>query len=337
MPEMPFNASQLNGRRVFVTGASGFIGSHLAERLVLEGANVTCLVHYNAQSSLGNIDRIPPHIRRELRIEFGNIEDGDYLCRMVKDHEIVFHLAALIGIPFSYVSPRSYVRTNIEGTLNILEAARICGVGRVVHTSTSEVYGSALRIPMDEAHPLQAQSPYSASKIGADKLVESYANSFNLPIVTIRPFNTYGPRQSARAIIPTIIVQALERDTIRLGNLTPKRDLTYVADTVDGFVRAATTKGVEGQTINLGSGTSVSVGELAEKILSATGLKKQIVIDESRVRPETSEVSNLVAENMKARELLGWSPCIKLDQGLLETIDYVRSNIRFYDSKTYCI
>jgi NAD dependent epimerase/dehydratase len=327
----------VRGKRLLVTGAGGFIGSHLAERLVVEGAKVTCLVHYNALSSIGNLDHVDARVRPELRIEHGNIEDGDYLLRLADGQDAILHLAALIGIPFSYASPRSYLRTNTEGTLNILEAARQNAVGRVVHTSTSEVYGTALRVPIDEEHPLQGQSPYSASKIGADKLAEAYARSFDLPVVTVRPFNTYGPRQSARAFIPAVIVQALRRDVISLGNLHPKRDMTYVADTVDGFVRAITAEGIEGEVINLGSGGAQTVGDFVEKIQMLLGIDKPVEVDPARVRPEASEVLNLVADNGKAQRLLGWQPSVSLDEGLQLTIDYVRRHVQTYDADRYAV
>jgi NAD dependent epimerase/dehydratase len=327
----------VRGKRLLVTGAGGFIGSHLAERLVVEGAEVTCLVHYNARSSIGNLEHVDALVRQELRIEYGNIEDGDYVLRLADGLDAILHLAALIGIPFSYVSPRSYLRTNTEGTLNILEAARQNAVGRVVHTSTSEVYGTALRVPIDEEHPLQGQSPYSASKIGADKLAEAYARSFDLPVVTVRPFNTYGPRQSARAFITAVIVQALRNDVISLGNLHPKRDMTYVADTVDGFIRATTAVGIEGEVINLGSGGAQTVGEFVAKIQALLGIDKPIEVDPARVRPEASEVLNLVADNGKAQRLLGWRPSVSLNEGLRLTIDHVSRHLQTYNADRYAV
>jgi NAD dependent epimerase/dehydratase len=327
----------VQAKKFLVTGAGGFIGSHLAERLVALGGRVTCLVHYNALSSLGNLGGVDPRIRSELRVEFGNIEDSDYVLRLAEGHDAILHLAALVGIPFSYASPRSYLRTNVEGTLNVLEAARRCAVGRVVQTSTSEVYGSALRIPIDEDHPLQGQSPYSASKIAADKLAEAYARSFDLPVVTVRPFNTYGPRQSARAFIPSIIVQALQRDAVSLGNLHPRRDMTYVGDTVDGFARAAVTAGIEGETINLGTGDSRSVGEFAETILKILNIDKPIELDPARVRPDASEVLNLVADNGKAARLLGWRPAVSMEDGLRLTIDHISRHLQSYEADRYAV
>jgi dTDP-glucose 4,6-dehydratase len=247
----------------------------------------------------------------------------------------VFHLGALIAIPYSYLHPAEVVETNVIGALNVLLAARQTGVERVVHTSTSEVYGTAQRVPIDEGHPLQGQSPYSASKIGADKLVESFYRSFDLPVVTLRPFNTYGPRQSARAVIPTIITQALTQDTIRLGNLEARRDLTYVSDTVDGFLRVAQAPGVEGETFNLGCGAEVSIGDLAQQIIELVGREVSVEIDPERLRPEKSEVLRLLSDNRRAFERLGWRPQVGLHQGLLATIDWIRAHLSRYQPKDY--
>lgn len=327
----------LKSKRVLVTGAAGFIGSHLVEALVARGANVTCLVHYNSTSSIGNLELLPADIRPRITVAFGNIEDSDFIQRTVEGQEIVLHLAALIGIPYSYVAPRSYVRTNIEGTLNVLEAARLHQIQRIVHTSTSEVYGTARRTPIDEEHPLQGQSPYSASKIAADKLAESYHKSFNTPVVTLRPFNTFGPRQTARAFIPTIITQALAGDTVRLGALTPRRDMTYVTDTVDGFIRAATAPGIEGETINLGTGEMFSIQEFAENILTLMGSKARIEVDPARTRPGNSEVMALVSDNAKARRLLDWQPRKPLHDGLKETIDFIARHRHLYRPDNYAV
>jgi NAD dependent epimerase/dehydratase len=325
----------LQGKKVFVTGAAGFIGSHLVERLVEGGASVTCLVHYNSFSSIGNLEHLDETARSELRIEHGNIEDGDYLLRITEGHDVIFHLAALISIPFSYVSPKSYLRTNAEGTLNVLEASKHFSVGRIVHTSSSEVYGSSVRAPIDESHPLQAQSPYSASKIAADKLAESFVKSFNAPVVTLRPFNTYGPRQSARAFIPAVVVQALEQDVVSLGNLHPRRDMTFVDDTVDAFVRAAATPGIEGETLNLGTGQARSIGEYVELILRIMDMDKPIRTDPGRLRPERSEVLNLVSDNRKAATLLGWQPRVSIEEGLRRTIEHIRQSTHLYQPSRY--
>lgn len=327
----------LRGKRVLVTGAAGFIASHLCEALLERGAVVTAMVHYNALSSIGNLSFLPEALRGKLTVTFGNIEDGDYVSGIVMGHDVVFHLAALIAIPYSYVAPRSYVRTNVEGTLNVLEAARRHGVARTIHTSTSEVYGTAQTVPIDESHPLQGQSPYSASKIGADKLAESYYRSFELPVVTVRPFNTFGPRQSARAFIPTIISQALERDQIHLGSLDPQRDMTFVSDTVDGFIAAALADDVEGETINLGTGETFSIGHFANRILELMDCNKSITQDATRVRPQKSEVGRLVSDNSKAWRLLRWRPVVGLDEGLRRTIAFVSENRALYHPQVYAI
>ncbi len=325
----------LSGKKVLVTGAGGFIGSHLTEALVIAGATTTAMVRYTSGSLIGNLAFADAKIRDAIRIVSGNVEDGDFVNQAVKGQDIVLHLAALIAIPYSYEAPRSYVRTNIEGTLNVLEASRRCDVARVVHTSTSEVYGTAIRTPIDEDHPLQAQSPYSASKIGADKLAESYFRSFATPVMTLRPFNTFGPRQSARAFIPTIISQALERDRVSLGSLTPERDMTFVGDTVAGFLAAATTEGIEGATINLGTGATYSVGWFAKRILALMGVDKPIVQDDERFRPALSEVMKLQSDNAQARRRLSWSPRVLLDDGLREAIEFVRAHRSLYQTDRY--
>jgi NAD dependent epimerase/dehydratase len=322
-------------KKVVVTGAGGFIGSHLVEALVVAGASVTAVVRYNSGSLIGNLAFLERRIRDNVRVASGNIEDSDFMYRTIEGQEIVLHLAALIAIPYSYAAPRSYVRANLEGTLNVLEAARRYNVARVVHTSTSEVYGTALRVPIDETHPLQGQSPYSASKIAADKLAESYYCSFATPVMTLRPFNTFGPRQSARAFIPTIISQAFSRDEIRLGSLTPERDMTFVSDTVAGFMAAALTPGIEGSTINLGTGETHSVGWFAERLLSLMGVAKPIVQEKQRMRPELSEVRKLVSDNTLARNKMNWSPKVTLDDGLRSTIEFVGSHRDLFGSDGY--
>lgn len=332
---MTSNSDFYRGRKVLVTGAGGFIGSHLAEALTRAGASVTAMIKYSAAANWGNLEFAPAEIRRSIEVAAGNVEDSDYVANIMRDKEIVFHLAALIAIPYSYIAPRSYVRTNVEGTLNIVEAGRRLGVGRIVHTSTSEVYGTAIREPIDEDHPLQGQSPYSASKIGADKIAESYHRSFSTPVVTLRPFNTYGPRQSARAFIPTIISQALVRDRIELGALDPQRDMTFVGDTVAGFMAAGAAVGVEGRTINLGTGETHSIGYFADRILSLMGLDKKISQDPRRVRPANSEVLKLVSDNRQAQRLLGWTPQTSLDDGLRQTIAFVEGNLGLFRADAY--
>lgn len=323
------------GKRVLVTGAGGFIGSHLAERLVREGARVRAMVRYGSAGRWGWLDDSP--LVKEMEVFAGDIRDSGNVRRAMEECDAVLHLAALIAIPYSYHAPDSYVRTNIDGTLNVLEAARLLKTPRVVHTSTSEVYGTALRVPIDEEHPLQGQSPYSATKIGADKLVESYYRSFDLPVVTIRPFNTFGPRQSTRAVIPTIITQALAGQEIRLGSLTPTRDLNYVSNTVDGFLLGASVADVEGETINLGSGEEISVGDLAKSIIRLVGRDVPIVTEEQRLRPEKSEVNRLLADNTRARQRLGWKPEVSFEQGLTKTIEWMRAHLDRYRTGTYTV
>ena len=325
----------MTGKRVLVTGAGGFIGSHLTEKLVELGARTRALVHYRSNGSWGWLD----HSSRKSNIEViaGDIRDRDCVHKAVRDVDVVFHLAALIGIPYSYYAPASYIDTNIHGTLNVLQAARELNVERVVHTSTSEVYGTAMRVPIDEQHPLQGQSPYSASKIGADKLAESFFLSFALPVVTIRPFNAFGPRQSARAVIPTIISQCLQGDVLKLGSLNPTRDFNYVGNTVDGFIRGAKSKDAVGQTINLGSGNEVSIGDVAQKVIRILGKAVEIRHDEERVRPENSEVERLIADNSKASSLLGWKPAVSLDEGLRRTIDWIQEHLEEYRPGTYAV
>jgi len=327
----------LNGRKFLVTGAGGFIGSHLVESLVQRGAEVTAMIRYSSSASLGNLEFVAPEVKGNFRVIAGNIDDGDFVMHAMQGIDAVCHLAALIAIPYSYVAPRSYVRTNVEGTLNVVEAARRLSVERVVHTSTSEVYGTALTVPISEKHPLQGQSPYSASKIGADKIAESYFRSFDTDVVTLRPFNTFGPRQSARAFLPTIITQALTRDVIKLGSLTPERDMTYVSDTVEGFIAAATTPGIAGDTINLGTGQTFTIGHFAERVLKLMGIDKPIEQDAARMRPEKSEVLKLVSDNSRAAEVLNWTPKVDLDEGLLRTIDFVRNNLDLFKPNNYTI
>jgi NAD dependent epimerase/dehydratase len=324
-----------HGRKVLVTGAGGFIGSHLAEALVNKGASVTAMIHYNSAPTWGCLEYSRRQLGRHIKVVAGNIEDPEFVAMAVQGQEVVFHLAALIAIPYSYIAPRSYLRTNIEGTLNVVDAARRADVMRVVHTSTSEVYGTALTASIDETHPLQGQSPYSASKIGADKIAESYFRSFSTPVVTVRPFNTYGPRQSARAFIPTIISQALTRDIIELGSLDTERDMTFVDDTVAGFLAAGAVPDIAGETINLGTGQTYSIQHFADRILSLMNVTKTIVCDPSRIRPKASEVLRLISNNERARVLLGWSPKSSIDDGLERTIRFVEENIAGYRADIY--
>jgi NAD dependent epimerase/dehydratase len=325
----------LKNKKVLVTGAAGFIGSHLTEELVKRGAKVQAFVHYNSRNSYGNLEFLEKDLLKSIEIHSGDITDPFSVDKAVEGCEVVFHLAALIAIPYSYVAPASYVETNVKGTLNVMHACLTHKVEKVIHTSTSETYGTAIYSPIDEKHPLQGQSPYSASKIGADKITESFYCSFNLPVATIRPFNTFGPRQSARAVIPTIISQALVSDTIRLGSLTPVRDFNFVKDTVAGFVLVAESDASVGQVINVGSGREITIGELANKIVAIIGGNKKITTDTTRVRPENSEVMKLLANNSKALSLIGYAPKHTIDEGLALVIDFVRKNPGFYKTDIY--
>jgi NAD dependent epimerase/dehydratase len=322
-------------KKVLVTGAGGFIGSHLTERLVELGASTRALVHYNSAGAWGWLDASP--VRDEVEVIQGDICDRDSMTRATAGVEIVFHLAALIAIPYSYHAPLSYIRTNVEGTLNVMQAAKSAGAELVVQTSTSEVYGTARSVPISEEHPLQGQSPYSASKIGADKIAEAVHRSFGLPVTIVRPFNTYGPRQSARAVIPTIITQALKRDAIRLGNLEPTRDLNFVTDTAEGFIRAAESPAAVGQVINIGTGLEISIGELAARILKMIGRELPIICEDQRVRPDKSEVERLCADNRRALELLNWQPRVSLEEGLRRTIAWLQENNERYKPGVYAI
>jgi len=324
--------------KILVTGAGGFIGSHVTELLLREGHTVRALAHYNGRSDWGHLRNVPEKLRRRLDVQLGDVTDPFLVRNLVQGCDVVLHLAALIGIPYSYVAPASYVATNLSGTLNVLEACRSEKTRRVVITSTSEVYGTALYTPIDEKHPLQGQSPYSASKIGADKLAESFYRSFDLPVVTLRPFNTYGPRQSARAVIPTVLTQALHGAAqIELGNLRPKRDLTFVGDTARAFLLAATVKGIEGETIHFGQGSAVTVGQLAKLCLKVVGSKAKIISTERRLRPEKSEVGLLLCNPAKAKKVLGWEPEVSLENGLAQTADYLRGHLAEYHINDYVV
>ena len=311
------------GKTVLVTGAGGFIGSHLTQTLVERGAGVRAFIRYNSRGDWGLLSHLTPVIRKHVEMVAGDLRDLEAVRQAMGGVSHVFHLGALIAIPYSYIHPAEVVETNVMGTLNVLLAARDTGVARVIHTSTSEVYGTALRVPIDEDHPLQGQSPYSASKIGADKLAESFYRAFDVPVVTVRPFNTYGPRQSARAVIPTIITQALTQPVIHLGNLDATRDLTYVTDTVAGFLRVAEVPKVEGGTFNLGTGTEIQIIDLAREIVSLLGKEVEIAVDPSRLRPEKSEVQRLLSDNRLAQARLGWQPQVPLREGLARTIEWV--------------
>lgn len=324
------------GVRVLVTGADGFIGSHLTERLVALGAHVRAFCIYNSNGSLGWLDHAAPEVRAAIEVRLGDIRDARFVEESCRDIDTVFHLAALIAIPYSYTAPESFIDTNIKGTLNVLEGARRAGCRRVVQTSTSEVYGTPDALPIRETHPLQGQSPYSASKIAADKLCEAYHCSFQLPVVTVRPFNTYGPRQSARAVLPTILTQLLAGQTrVKLGSLDPRRDLLFVGDTVDGFTRAGAVPGIEGEVIQLGTGRTVSVRELFEIACRAVSVQARVEQDAQRLRPGASEVMVLQADPAKAKALLDWEPRVTLEDGLSLTAEWLRRHQNLYTVQGY--
>ena len=334
----------LKGKKILVTGADGFIGSHLTEELVRQGNDVRAFTLYNSFNSWGWLDRIDPEIQGQLDIFAGDVRDPYGVKTAMRDCDIVFHLAALIAIPYSYHSPDTYVDTNIKGTLNIVQAARELHVEKVIHTSTSEVYGTAQYVPIDENHPLQGQSPYSASKIGADQIAMSFYNSFETPLSIIRPFNTYGPRQSARAIIPTVIGQIVSgRKNIKLGSLHPTRDFNYVSDTISGFISVAKSEKSVGEVINVGSNYEISIGDLVTMIADVIGKDINLETDEARLRPEKSEVERLWADNAKARELTGWEPEYGgiggLRRGLEETVKWFsdKDNLKAYKTDIYNI
>jgi UDP-glucose 4-epimerase len=319
------------GKRVLVTGADGFIGSHLTERLVTEGAQVRALCLYNSQGKLGWLDHIPADIREQIDAQLGDIRDARFVEALCEEIGVVFHLAALIAIPYSYIAPQSFVETNVGGTLNILEAARKKSVARLVQTSTSEVYGTPAALPIKETHPLQAQSPYAATKIAADQLALAYHRSFGVPVVVLRPFNTYGPRQSTRAVTATILSQLLDgRSEIQLGRLDTRRDLTYVADVVEGFLAAADVAAIEGETIQLGTGKSYSVREIFDAASRVLQVSARIAYDVRRVRPDASEVLALESDPSLAAERLGWRAKFGLDEGLKLTAEWMQVNLHHY-------
>ncbi|MDP1623943.1 MAG: NAD-dependent 4,6-dehydratase LegB [Bacteroidales bacterium] len=330
----------IKNKKVLVTGGAGFIGSHLTEELLEKGCDVKVFVHYNSFNRWGWIDYFPGDKKKNIEVFTGDIRDPNGVREAMKGCDVVFHLAALIGIPYSYHSPDTYVDTNVKGTLNILQAARQLDVSRIIHTSTSEIYGTAQFVPITEEHPVNPQSPYAATKASADFLALTFFRSFKTPVVVVRPFNTYGPRQSSRAIVPTIITQLINgTGKVILGAVTPTRDLNYVKDTAKGFIRAAECDLALGEVINLGSNNEISVGDLAQKIAALMG--KEIIIEsaEERMRPEKSEVERLWAENRKAKELLGWQPSFDLESGLKETIEWfsLPENMEFFKSRLYTI
>ena len=323
-------------KKVLVTGADGFIGSHLTELLVEKGYQVKAFTYYNSFNTWGWLDALPADKMKEIEVFSGDIRDPNGVREAMKGVNGVFHLAALIAIPFSYHSPDSYVDTNIKGTLNVLQAARDLGTERIMVTSTSEVYGTAQYVPIDEKHPYQGQSPYSATKIGADRLAESFYRSFNLPVSIVRPFNTYGPRQSARAVIPTIITQLLSgKEEIKLGSLSPTRDFNYVKDTAAGFVSIAESDKTIGEEINIATQQEISIGDLANGIIRQINPSAKIVCDEQRLRPEKSEVNRLLGANEKMKRLTAWEPKYTFEQGIEETIAWIKENMGCYKSDIY--
>jgi NAD dependent epimerase/dehydratase len=325
------------GRRVLVTGGDGFIGSHLVERLVAEGAEVRALAYYNSFGRRGWLDTIDPDVLSAVEVIPGDVRDSRRIDEAVQGTEVVFHLAALIGIPYSYHAAESYVQTNVTGTFNVVEACLRHGA-RMVHTSTSEVYGTAIRVPIDEEHPLQPQSPYSASKIGADMMALSYWHAHELPVAVVRPFNTYGPRQSTRAVIPTIITQLLAgADQLHLGAVSPKRDFNYVADTVSGFLSLADCDGALGRATNVGSGREISISELITMLCGITGVDIEVVTDEDRLRPAGSEVERLLCDHSVATRISGWEPEVSLEDGLVRTVEWLRVHRADVESSGYQI
>lgn len=326
---------ELKSKKVLVTGAGGFIGSHLVEELISIGAQVRAFVHYNSRNDWGLLEFLPKDTLKDIEVIAGDICDPFSVKEAVKGCKIVFHLAALIGIPYSYIAPQSYIGVNVQGTLNVLQASLDEGAEKFIHTSTSEVYGTAKYVPIDEKHPLNPQSPYAASKAAADNLAQSYYLSFNLPVAIIRPFNTFGPRQSARAVIPTIISQALTNSRVKIGSLEPVRDLTYVKDIVRGFLAVARSKGCIGTTTNVGTGQGITIDDLAKTISQIMGKEFDLEVHRERIRPEKSEVLELICDNSRAKEVIGWEPRYSLADGLRESIEWTRENLARYKTDIY--
>lgn len=325
-------------KKVLITGAGGFIGSHLTEELVRLGAEVSAMIHYNSNNVWGNLELIPDETKKQIAVVSGDVRDPFFMMKVVKDCDVVFHLAALIAIPYSYLAPKDFVDTNVNGTLNVMQACLDNGVKKIVHTSTSEVYGTAQYTPIDEKHPIVGQSPYSASKIGGDKIAESYYCAFGLPVTTLRPFNTFGPRQSARAVIPTMLSQMISgQSRIELGSTMPVRDFTYVKDTVKAFVKVAETDKTNGLVLNSGTGQGRTIAEVVENAKKVTDSNAKIVMDEKRIRPEKSEVFKLICNAKRITELTGWKPEYTFEKGIKETADFIKSNIGRYKPSIYNI
>lgn len=332
---MDIETGFFKNKKVLITGAGGFIGSHLAETLVVLNADVKAFVHYNSRGDVGCLRMLSSETKKNIEIISGDLCDSNAVLIAAQGIDIIFHLGAIISIPYSYVHPSHVINTNIQGTLNILNAARFHQVKKIIHTSTSEVYGTAQFVPITENHPLHGQSPYAASKIGADAIAESFYCSYKLPVVTVRPFNTFGPRQSARAVIPVIITQALTGDKLHLGNIETTRDFTYVEDTVNGFIKAAIAKDVEGKTFNLGTGKEVSIKEVCQVVSRILEKPLDIIVDEKRLRPEKSEVLQLLSDNTFAREKINWFPKFSFEEGLQKTIHWISKNLDSYNIGRY--
>ncbi|MFQ6032758.1 MAG: GDP-mannose 4,6-dehydratase [Candidatus Zixiibacteriota bacterium] len=328
---------EIQNKKVLVTGAGGFVGSHLVEALVKYGAKVKAFVHYNSRNDWGMLEEVNKNILKEVDVTASDLRDADAVRKAVKGEEVVFHLGALIGVPYSYVNPRDVVDTNVSGTLNILSAARDFKVKKIIHTSTSEVYGTAQYVPMDENHPVNPQSPYAASKLSADLLALSFHRSYDLPVGVIRPFNIYGPRQSARAVIPSIITQALLKKKVNLGSISPTRDLTYVGDSASGFIAFAECEKTVGEVVNLGSNREVSISQLIEIVSTCLNKKIKVNKEEKRVRPEKSEVERLLSDSSKAKALFGWNPKIDIEEGIRKTVGWMEKNIDRYKEEIYNI